>query len=85
MSVLDSPIEAERKILVARVKQEAQMPEPFTRQSVRMPPMMLSDLKEEAKRRDLTLSQLVREYIRHGRLRDAQSGVDLKREGSDGH
>ena len=44
------------------------MPEPFTRQSVSMPPMMLSDLKEEAKRRDLTLSQLVREYIRHGRL-----------------
>ena len=60
------------------------MPELFTRQSVSMPLVMLSDLKEEAKRRDLTLSQLIREYVRHGR-RDAQSGVDLKREGSDGH
>ena len=51
----------------------------FTRQSFSMPMVMLSDLKEEAKRRDLTLSQLIREYVRHGR-RDAQSGVDLKRD-----
>ena len=56
------------------------MAEPFTRQSVSMPLVMLSDLKEEAKRRDLTLSQLIRLYVRHGRLRDAQSGVDLKRD-----
>ena len=57
------------------------MAEPFTRQSVSMPLVMLSDLKEEAKRRDLTLSQLNPvEYVRHGRLRDAQSGVDLKRD-----
>ena len=56
----------------------------FTRQSFSMPLMMLADLKEEARRRDLTLSQLIREYVRHGR-RDAQSGVDLKREGSDDH
>ena len=49
------------------------MPEPFTRQSVSMPMPMLADLKEEAKRRDLTLSQLSQvEYVRHGRLRDAQ-------------
>ena len=56
------------------------MPEPFTRQSVSMPPVMLADLKAEAERRDLTLSQLVREYIRFGRLRDGQGSLDLRRE-----
>ena len=61
------------------------MPEPFTRQSVSMPPPMLSDLKEEAKRRDLTLSQLVRWYVRYGRLRDTQGELDLRREGIDGN
>ena len=60
------------------------MPEPFTRQSVSMPMPMLADLKEEAKRRDLTLSQLVREYVRHGR-RDAQGELDLRRGDGDGH
>ena len=62
------------------------MPEPFTRQSVSMPMPMLEDLRKEAAERDMTLSQLVRLYIRHCRLRDAQSGVDLKREvSSNGH
>ena len=61
------------------------MPEPFTRQSVSMPLVMLSDLKEEAKRRDLTLSQLIREYVRYGRLRDTQGELDLRREDGDGH
>ena len=59
------------------------MPEPFTRQSVSMPLVMLSDLKDEAKRRDLTLSQLVREYVRSGRLRDNQGSLDLRRQGGD--
>ena len=53
----------------------------FTRQSVSMPMPMLADLKEEAKRRDLTLSQLVREYVRSGRLRDNQGSLDLRRQG----
>ena len=61
------------------------MPEPFTRQSVSMPSPMLSDLKEEAKRRDLTLCQLIREYVRYGRLRDTQGELDLRREDGDGH
>ena len=62
------------------------MPEPFTRQSVSMLLVMLSDLKEEAKRRDLTLSQLVRWYVRYGRLRDTQGELDLRREdGSNDH
>ena len=52
----------------------------FTRQSFSMPLVMLSDLKEEAKRRDLTLSQLVRWYVRYGRLRDTEGGLDLLRE-----
>ena len=60
------------------------MADGFTRQSVSMPSPLLADLKREAKERDMSLSQLIREYVRHGR-RDAQSGVDLKREGSDGH
>ena len=34
----------------------------FTRQSFSMPPLMLEDLKEEALRRDMTLSQLIRSW-----------------------
>ena len=34
------------------------------RQSVSMPPPMLAALKREAKKRDLTVSQVVREKIR---------------------
>jgi hypothetical protein len=62
------------------------MAEGFIRQSFSLPSPMLSDLKKEAAKRDLTLSQLLREYIRHGRLRDAQGELDLRREdNTDGH
>ena len=57
------------------------MADGFTRQTVSLPPVMLSDLKKEAKRRDLTLSQLIREYIRSGRLRATHGTPDLQREG----
>ena len=61
------------------------MADGFTRQSVSLPLPMLADLKREAAERDLTLSQLVRAYIRDGRLRDTQGSLDLRREdGSDG-
>ena len=55
--------------------------------SVSLPPLMLEDLKEEAKARDLSLSQLIREYIRAGRGHGLQQGeLDLLRtEGRDGH
>ena len=42
---------------------------------------MLEELKEEARRLDMTLSALVRAYIRHGRLGDAQGVLDLRRDG----
>ena len=58
----------------------------FVRQSFSMPMPMLADLKEEAARRDLTLSQLIRLYVRFGRLRDTQGSLDLRRQGgSDGN
>ena len=52
----------------------------FTRQSFSMPLMMLADLKREAAERDMTLNQLIRLYVRNGRLRDTHGGVDLRRE-----
>ena len=58
------------------------MPEPFIRQSVSMPMVMLVDLKREAAERDMTLSALVREFIRSGRLRDthgSHGSLDLRR------
>ena len=58
----------------------------FTRQSFSMPPPMIEDLKREAQRRDMTLSQLIREYVRYGRLRDTQGELDLRREdNTNGH
>ena len=61
------------------------MPEGFTRQSFSMPPLMLADLKEEALRRDMTLSQLIRELVRN-RTAEPHGGLDLRREeGSNGH
>ena len=48
------------------------------RASVSFPTPMLSDLKREAKERDLTLSQLIREYIRNGD--GAQGRLDILRE-----
>ena len=50
--------------------------------SVSLPPVMLEDLKAEAKARDLSLSQLVREYIRSGRLTGEAGRLDLLREAS---
>ena len=58
----------------------------FTRQSFSLPPPMLEDLRREAQERDMTMSQLVREYIRSGRIRDSQGTLDLRREeGSNDH
>ena len=45
--------------------------------SVSLPPMMLQDLREEAKRRDMSISQLIREYVRGNRI---QGQLDLMRE-----
>ena len=56
------------------------MPTGFTRQTFSLPPVLLEDLKAEAKRRDLSLSQLVREYIRAGRVGQPQGGLDVQRE-----
>ena len=48
--------------------------------SVTFPPVMLEDLKLEAKARDLSLSQLIREYVRSGRMHGGQQGqLDLLR------
>lgn len=53
----------------------------FQRHSVSLPLPMIEDLKQEAARRDMSLSALVREYVRYGRLRDTQGGLDVRREG----
>ena len=58
------------------------MAEAFKRQSFSMPMVMLEDLRKEAKERDLTLSQLIRLYVRAGRIRDNQGELDLRREGN---
>ena len=58
----------------------------FTRQSFSMPALMLEDLRKEAEKRDMTLSQLIRLYVRSGRLRDNPGELDLRREdGSNDH
>ena len=51
------------------------------RTAISMPVPMLTDLKQEAERRDMSLSQLIREYIRFGRHRDTPA-LDLQREGT---
>ena len=56
--------------------------------SVSLTPVMLGDLKAEAERRDVSLSQIVREYIRSGQIRglDTQGELDLRRmEGTNDH
>ena len=61
-------------------------PRSFVRQSFSLPLPMLADLKAEAERRDMSMSQLLRDYIRFGQLRDTQGSLDLRREGgSDDH
>lgn len=55
------------------------MPQGFTRQSFSLPPPMLQDLRAEAERRGISLSELVRHYLRFGGLGNQQSGLDLRR------
>ena len=58
----------------------------FTRQSFTLPPAMLEQLRQEAQARDLSMSQVLRDYLRFGGLGQHQDGVDLKREeGKVGH
>ena len=54
----------------------------FARQSFSMPPVMLQDLRQEAERRDLSMSQVLRQYLRFGGLGQQRDGLDLRREGS---
>ena len=59
-------------------------PRNFVRQSFSLPPPMLEQLRREAEEKDLTMSQVLRQYLRFGGLGQHQDGVDLKREeGSD--
>ena len=51
------------------------------RTAITMPPVMLANLKQEALDRDMTLSQLIRFYVRSGQLRDPGAAPDLQREG----
>lgn len=55
--------------------------------SVSLPVAMLADLKAEAARRDVSLSQVIREYVRSGQQHGLQQGqLDLVREeGTNGH
>ena len=53
----------------------------FTRQSFSLPQPMLADLRAEADRQGVSMSEVVREYLRWGRLGLQKSGLDLKREG----
>ena len=54
----------------------------FIRQSFSMPPPMLEDLKQEAERRGMTMSELLRHYLRFGGLGQQRDGLDLRREAS---
>ena len=55
----------------------------FTRQTFSLPPPMLADLKREAEERGMTLSEILRSYLRNGGLGKQQDGLDLQRaEGS---
>ena len=40
----------------------------FTRQSFSLPPPMIEDLKAEAERRDMSVSAVLRHYLRFGGL-----------------
>ena len=56
--------------------------------TVSFPSLMLQDLKAEAARRDVSLSQVVRELIVAGRMHSGQQGqLDLMRteDGANGH
>ena len=56
------------------------MAERFTRQSFSLPPPMIEDLKREAEERDMSMSQVLRHYLRFGGLGKQQGGLDLRRE-----
>ena len=55
--------------------------------SVSLPVAMLADLRAEAARRDVSLSQVIREYVRSGQQHVPQQGqLDLLRtEGANDH
>ena len=55
-------------------------PRTFQRVTFSLPPVMLEELRQEAKKRDLSMSQIMREYLRFGGLGQHQDGPDLKRE-----
>ena len=56
------------------------MPTGFTRQTFSLPPPMLADLKREAEERNMTLSEMLRHYLRHGGLGKQQGSLDVQRE-----
>ena len=56
------------------------MPANFQRQSFSLPMPMLESLRQEAKERDLSLSQVLRHYLRNGGLGQHRDSLDLKRE-----
>ncbi len=55
------------------------------RASVSFPTPMLADLKKEAQQRDLSLSQLIREYVRRGGFQGTGELDLLRKEGKDAH
>ena len=55
------------------------MADGFTRQSFSMPMVMLADLRHEAEVRGMTLSEIVRFYLRFGGLGKQQGELDLLR------
>ena len=57
------------------------MPERFVRQSFSLPPSSLANLRAEAERQGISLSEMLRHYLRHGGL-GQHKGLDLEREGS---
>ena len=54
----------------------------FTRQSFSLPPPMIEDLRREAEARDMSVSAVLRHYLRFGGL-GKQDGLDLRRESGD--
>ena len=55
------------------------MAERFTRQSFSLLPPMIEDLRREAEERDMSMSQVLRHYLRFGGLGKQQGGLDLRR------
>ena len=51
------------------------------RASVSFPAPMLADLKREAQERDMTLSQVIRAYLRNGGYSTPLERLDVRREG----